>query len=1200
MLKSTTEPREESRPLTVRSRRRVAQRLLALVVAASTLLVGFFFVGLPALISRGYWLAPRIDRTFASLGLDIEYDAIRLQDATNLQIDGARLAWIGESEPWMTITRISVFSRLRDWPDKRIRNLRLDGVRYDFDLADRDRLVDLFRRDPEVVAKPVTFEQVAVGIERGVVRFDDGYVEFPAFSALAGPLAPETPGSIHVRSPSMNGSASYTGAFDHLDGTLRVREWQVATLLEVLGNAGVDIESLPVGVRTGVLHGELGIRRTGSVFGLDGEGEVRSLTIEGGERRFELGTVDVSMRATHEGAFSSALVGAETESHGVWRASLERSRAVGVAPALRVEASGISLERIGRDLGMGMGFGGRLEGEVATSLGSRDLDVRLGATELYAVGEDRSASGTLRAAGTVARGPAPGEWAVAGRGSVAGRGAIRGARALLETPSPFTLDAIVTEDGAVHLRELELEALLGGGTLAVEGRMDPSDEGSVVDLAFNLEQARLTAIAERLPWLRGALDRFEAGTLDARVDVEGPLSAPGLSAEVDFADVRSDAMSATVRDFEGSARIEPDASFETIVVEADALAGLLEIDGLAPIDPSGSLRLSYDLARSQVDVEALVLEADPFGQITLSTGIDLESRRVLESIVEAPSVPLDRLRRWLGETTQVLDDASLEGRTSMMLEAPDFSFDDPIGRLHLTADLDQVSLAFEEHDLIVEDAMGLASLVVDIGDQGGRFELDGRLDSFEALYGLIYRGLGAGEEAVRFGAEGRFGPFGDQPSIDLRRGFVETPDTGRASFEAVKDDVSTEYLLRLSDVPLARAYGTLFRDPRADTSPVLERIELDGTADVALFVRPAEGGPRVQGALRFEDARFAMPRLKLDGVSGHLPVVGTWARGRLRADTSESDDAAPGYPGFLSARSVTVGGTKVPGARWRLRASGDSLQLIDPIELPLYGGELVLTSLAGKRLFDGGRKVTMEIRSTPLRLSQICDAFDLRPIQGHVEFDLGRRVRISGHRVDLEGAVEVEAFGGTTRVMDVSIVDPYSGRSRVSVGRLEVEGLEIERLTRHHGIGLVSGAADVRVTDLVWEAGEPVSFDIDFQTVRRRGVPQLIRREGVLDIDRMLNGAASDSLSSTLSRLPFRNYRYSSFGFECSLEDGLFRLKGKTRSGGRDMLMAGPWYGIGGIEIVNSNPRPAYDWNTIWRNVRRTSTSGEQVDDSEN
>ena len=351
--------------------------------------------------------------------------------------------------------------------------------------------------------------------------------------------------------------------------------------------------------------------------------------------------------------------------------------------------------------------------------------------------------------------------------------------------------------------------------------------------------------------------------------------------------------------------------------------------------------------------------------------------------------------------------------------------------------------------------------------------------------------------------------------------------------------------LETADVTLASddlmpAFVTLVREPFGGVAPALADAVLEGSGQVTL--RLAAASRHSADATVSLSVRSLRTRsLAAESLLVELPWIGASLSGR-----------APRV-GRLRAAKLSLLGLPWTGVDTAVTAAPGSLRAKAAQEWKAVGGTLRISDLVLEDDARGGPRAAADLRVTGFDLAGLGDALGVAGLAGSLYGDLGR-VRIDADAVRAEGALDMETFGGSVRLSKLVVEHPFSRVPEFGLDA-KVDGIDLGAVTARLGVGRVSGVLEGQVTGLVLAAGQPVSFDADLHTVKRRGVSQTVDVRAIVQLG-VLGGGDSGSITGTLLKVIDR-YRYSALGLRCRLRNDVFEIRGVETDGDKDYIVKG-------------------------------------------
>ena len=500
-------------------------------------------------------------------------------------------------------------------------------------------------------------------------------------------------------------------------------------------------------------------------------------------------------------------------------------------------------------------------------------------------------------------------------------------------------------------------------------------------------------------------------------------------------------------------------------------------------------------------------------------------------------------------------------------------------RVTATATLGQIGFSSPSGDAMGQRLAGKVDLEADLTTRP-RVNVDLALRRGEALWGTIYLDLAKDPLNLRVGGT-RAGP-GEYEELHLEgglRGFGRLRMEGKVRLEGAR--WRHQGRLALRDVRLGPIFRTFLRDPLAAAQPGLAGLEMEGAAEVDLSFTGTGTAAALDGSLSLRSGdlhRGEEPPL-LSGLDIELPVSYSLGAGN------------PGRPRPSDA------------ARWgRLRLEKIHLsgQELGPLEMPavlvpnhLYLGGTVEASLFGAKL--AFRRIQVDEPLSPdfrIRMAVELDGLDLSRIAGNNPMIDGRLggildpVTIDRERMAAAGELTGDLFGGRLDVRRVTVERPF-GAGREIGADVNVDRIDLERFSEALGVGRVTGRLSGSIKGLRVAYGEPVAFDLQMESVPTKGVSQSVSLKAVNSISLISTGSALSGMGISLMATFFREFPYEKIGFECGLENDVFRVRGLIHENGVEYLVKRRFFT--GIDVVNGNPDNRIGFSDMLERAKRVT-----------
>ncbi|MBA3486713.1 MAG: hypothetical protein H0T88_05930 [Lysobacter sp.] len=562
-------------------------------------------------------------------------------------------------------------------------------------------------------------------------------------------------------------------------------------------------------------------------------------------------------------------------------------------------------------------------------------------------------------------------------------------------------------------------------------------------------------------------------------------------------------------------------------------------EGALGADGGGPLRLSIALGTASTDA-------------TLVRG---PARIAIHRTAAAPdATAIDLTRVPLAWTqamlTRVWSDAGITGGTldaRLMVTA---GRDRPL-RIEGPLALAGASLDTADGSIAAEGLDAQLDIKAQLGDDQS-VVINGALHAGELLFGRTYVSLQQRTVALRVEAtssrdQGWQLPWlsWNDPGVLSVQGNVGL--TAEASVEALDLRLHSSDLAPLRDSYLSGWLGTAG----------VADLELAGAAQAHITMRD---GALSTATLSLSEASIDDPRDRF----GFTGLDGT-------VDFSSSSDVSS----ELRWRSGVLYGLPFEAARMPFHSADGVLTLREPLSLPILGGLVRLDQLAIRPPAAGEKlDIRFGLALEKLDVARLSQVLDWPAFTGELS---GRipEARYANDRLDFDGGLTVQLFGGSAVVSALSMERPFGTAPTLSAD-IVLDDIGLESLTGAFDFGGISGALDGHVQGLRLVDWQPVAFDAQLHTDRKRGVRQRISQRAVQDLSSVGDASFVTSLQSQLLGI-FDDFGYSQIGIGCRLRDEVCTMSGLGSAGRGFTIVRGS--GLPRLTVVGFNRR--VDWPTL-------------------
>lgn len=500
-------------------------------------------------------------------------------------------------------------------------------------------------------------------------------------------------------------------------------------------------------------------------------------------------------------------------------------------------------------------------------------------------------------------------------------------------------------------------------------------------------------------------------------------------------------------------------------------------------------------------------------------------------------------------------------------------------RLAATAVLGRIGFSSPAGDAMAQKLAGKIVLEAHLTTRP-RVNVDLSLLQGEALLGTTYIDLAKDPLDLRVGGT-RAGPD-EYEELLLEVGLA---GYGRVGIEGkarrVEETWHHQGRLALRDARLGPLFRTFLRDPLAASHPDLAGLEAEGTAEIDLSFSGSGKAADLDGTLRLRLGdlhREAEPPL-LSGLDIDLPI--TYSLGAANPGRPRPSDAATW--GRLRLKKVRLGGQELGPLEMPAVLVPNHLYLEGTVEASLFGAKLAFRRIQVDEPLSPVFRLNMAARLDGIDLSRVAGETPL--LEGHLG-GLLDPVILGRERITAAGELTGDLFGGRLDVARVTVEHPF-GAGREIGADVNVDRIDLERLSAVLGVGRITGRLSGSITGLRVAYGQPVAFDLRMESVAAKGVSQSVSLKAVNSISLISTGSALSGMGISLMATFFREFPYEKIGFECGLKNDVFTVRGLIHEDGVEYLVKRRFFA--GIDVINGNPDNRIGFSDMLERAKRVA-----------
>ncbi len=259
-------------------------------------------------------------------------------------------------------------------------------------------------------------------------------------------------------------------------------------------------------------------------------------------------------------------------------------------------------------------------------------------------------------------------------------------------------------------------------------------------------------------------------------------------------------------------------------------------------------------------------------------------------------------------------------------------------------------------------------------------------------------------------------------------------------------------------------------------------------------------------------------------------------------------------PGSITIGEIRLKGAVVEDFKAAPLLWDNRLSFAEDLEIPLFSGVVALRNVIYEDIVGKGRTLSLGIDIDGIKLSEVAELLGLPPFSGTLTGSMPIAT-LAGRTLRTDGLIELNLFNGRIGVRGIEMDNLFSPTASFK-SSIEIDRLDLSELTRTFEFGLISGVLTGYVQDLVIMDGLPVSFSIQMETIRTRGVPQRIDVKALKKIQVFSSGSSVSILDKGIYRF-FKEYGYSKMGFSGRLKNDRFSLLGVEMADNKRYIVMG-------------------------------------------
>jgi len=563
------------------------------------------------------------------------------------------------------------------------------------------------------------------------------------------------------------------------------------------------------------------------------------------------------------------------------------------------------------------------------------------------------------------------------------------------------------------------------------------------------------------------------------------------------------------------------------------------------LDPASmSFSLSYDDSSSSLRLKSGRLHSDGF-EAQVTGIIPTKGNASLEA--DILKVDLARLTETFRERLNRFPISEMEGSLHGKCQISK----DLVSRSPVTANanlnLEGISGTDETGRILWMDVGGRTEINYQAGGDKTGTDIEGEvsLNKGEVLFDTVYNDLGSSALGIALNVR-----IEDDAAV-VRNLDISIPKT-------LDLDVASE-------IGLVTPYAFDARfSARANLGNLLERLLIPALAGSTELLEggSARGSLSIDGAVQGDcNGQFVKGKMECLVEDSVLPNLAACRLSQVSANIpfslalgdSELREEGAGNIGNVSVEQLETRLLDIADISLLVTIVNNTLNIPSPTTINLWRGKVNVDAFQMENVMDGNSQMSANGSLENLDLATLTEKLGLQPMNGTVSCD---RLLVEAQDGDmrLPDPFVIDVFGGRILASEVEYLD-YTERYPTFKISAMVEDLDLGQMSSTLSIGDISGTLVGYVRNLSVRGGWPISFDIELETVPKRGMEQRVSSEAIKTMVVMPQMLQQVALNEILARADV--YSYKKIGLHAWLEGNILRMEGTVSKGQEMYLMLG-------------------------------------------
>jgi hypothetical protein len=284
----------------------------------------------------------------------------------------------------------------------------------------------------------------------------------------------------------------------------------------------------------------------------------------------------------------------------------------------------------------------------------------------------------------------------------------------------------------------------------------------------------------------------------------------------------------------------------------------------------------------------------------------------------------------------------------------------------------------------------------------------------------------------------------------------------------------------------------------------------------------------------------------------------------------------------FTARNVSLEDSDFQSPTFSIPISRDAITIASNTQLPIFGGILNIKQLQIEDWQEPQPHMTGAFELERLDVAKLHILFPFLPEQGALSGTI-EAFTVSHDRIELNGRLQIDVFGGTMMVQDVFVRNPFTN-TRVIGADIELQKIDLRQLTRYFDFGSMEGHISGTMDNLRFMLQPssadspilPIAFTVEIHSdMEDDGSLNKDALEKIVDL-----GQTSGLAKSMINR---ERYFFSALGLKAQLNGDNLILYG-TQENNYFLAPSKKFFG-NKIAISLGNPKQVISFSAFWKRL---------------